>query len=173
MKSKRKEETPRIENDRFNQKQASNQIKLSESRFSNERPINRSSFNPRDLPRNLPPIGSSYRRGDYSNYCEEDDYEDDDMKDFIDDDDDYNADEVSKAIKELFPRYNKNKYRYYSDDDIEESSYDQLMREEKISGKIGLQEDKEEERKKLEEKRRKARLRKKGYQISSDEDGDD
>lgn len=155
-------------------------IKLNKSK-----PIDRSEI--RGTIRNLPPIGATYTRGMYndrsdfsSNYYDdyEDEEEDDDMDDFIDDgEDEYSSrpDLVSEEIKRLFPTRGKNvQYRrdFSDDDDIEETSYADLMKEEAYSKKIGLAEDALELEKEKEEKRRKAKLKKKGI-IISDEDSDD
>ena len=111
------------------------------------------------LRRNLPPIGSNYKRGMYDDedmgqYVDDDEYEeedDDDMADFIDDgpiEEDY-----SKHIREIFG-YDKRKYRYIDDDDdIQESSFADCMKEETRSARLGRQEDLEDMRKEEEEKR--------------------
>ncbi|GFT28327.1 hypothetical protein NPIL_168301 [Nephila pilipes] len=92
---------------------------------------------------------------------DEDDDDDDDMSDFIDDRTSQNDDDYSKYIQEIFG-YDRNKYVDDDDDDIIESSFSQLMKEEKHSAKEGYREDLEEERKLREmEKRRKMKKMKK------------
>lgn len=161
-------------NDRLksvNSKQASS----SQFKSSNYQPTKSRTSTSQNRSNYLPPIGANYRRGDYdsnyntsyADYDEYDEEDDDDMRDFIDDGDDYETSEdVSKAIQELFPRYNKRKFQFLDDDDIEESSYAQQMKEEFYSSREAKREDLEEELKERAEKKRKLRL---GL-MSSDED---
>lgn len=193
-------------------KSSSTQLQRSEkSKPLNKESANRYAQAPRPKPKPmdyLPPIGASYVRGMYdSSYYDdpnEEEYEDededeDDMRDFIDDGDDYKSDELDNSWRDEIDRifkYNRNKYKDDYDDDIEEASYAQQMMEERRSARIGKErlffaqltkykvlliilifsnytgymEDLEEERKEEEERRRKAKLKKKGYRISSDED---
>ncbi|BFZ15760.1 hypothetical protein BsWGS_18799 [Bradybaena similaris] len=90
---------------------------------------------------------------------EEEDY-DPDMDDFIDDGDDHEPD-YSKEIKQLFG-YDKSKYKYERDEDLSdmEADYATVMKEEKLSAKLGLMEDLEDMRKEQEELKRKAMLKK-------------
>lgn len=124
----------------------------------------------------LPPIGLTYRRGmNYQPVYQDDDdeeEEDEEMRDFIDDGDDLEAqkNDVSQYIREIFG-YDKRKYAMIDDDDIEEASFAQQMKEEMESAKAGLLEDLEDIRKEEEEKRRKAKLKKRRQFIDdSDED---
>lgn len=150
------------------------------SRATLDRP--RSAYSGRDLP----PIGATYRRGDYAassdyyqNYYGDSDYdeeEDDDMRDFIDDGDyaSMQQEDVSKTIRSLFPTRRARRPDPFSDDDVEEeSSYERLMAEEARSARIAREEDAEEERKIREHKKRKEMLRRKGVSVSSDEDDSD
>lgn len=119
----------------------------------------------------LPPIGASYRRGMYPDYepeieDEEDEYdeeEDDEMADFIDDGPEYDGyddePEYSKAIRQMF-NYDKRRYCIEDDDDIEEASFSQCMKEEKASLRAGIQEDLEDMQREEEEERAKAARRK-------------
>ncbi|GFQ87424.1 hypothetical protein TNCT_219591 [Trichonephila clavata] len=92
---------------------------------------------------------------------DEDDDDDDDMSDFIDDRTSQNDDDYSKYIQEIFG-YDRNKYVDDDDDDIIESNFSQLLKEEKHSAKEGYREDLEEERKLREmEKKRKMKKMKK------------
>ncbi|XP_054169272.1 probable serine/threonine-protein kinase cdc7 [Oppia nitens] len=110
----------------------------------------------------LPPIGSTYRRGMYEDPGEymDDEYdeeeEDDDMDDFIDDGpQEAEENDYSSHIREIFG-YDKRKYRNIvdDDDDIQESSFVQCMKEDARSARLGLIEDLEEERKEEEERKR-------------------
>ncbi|GFX44472.1 hypothetical protein TNCV_4712981 [Trichonephila clavipes] len=92
---------------------------------------------------------------------DDDDDDDDDMSDFIDDRTSQNDDDYSKYIQEIFG-YDRNKYVDDDDDDIIESNFSQLLKEEKHSAKEGYREDLEEERKLREmEKRKKLKKMKK------------
>ena len=177
MEKQRGEEAPsKLANDRT--KSGSSQMRSTQPSRSFDKPSTYDRASSRhDRPStSYLPIGANYRRGDYDSsyttsygdYEDEDEEDDDEMRDFIDDGDDYETrHEVSKAIQELFPRYNKRKYQFFDDDDdIEESSYAQQMQEERYSHRVGLQEDLEEERRQEEERKRR---RRKGI-ISSDED---
>lgn len=136
--------------------------------------------------RDLPPIGATYRRGDYpsssayyKNYYADSDYEDeedDDMRDFIDDEDygSMRQEEVSKAIHTLFPTNRHRKYDRFSDDEVEEEdSYEKLMAEEERSSRIARAEDAMEERRKREHKKEKEIKRRQGVSVSSEEDDSD
>lgn len=113
----------------------------------------------------LPPIGKTYYRGKYDDYEPEpeDDYEDeyeedeyDELDDFIDDGPlDNEQEAVSAAIRDIFG-YDKRKWRWQDeeDDDIEEASYSQVMREEKYSLKEGIREDLEDIAREEDEKKR-------------------
>ena len=162
--------------------QTSHSTNPSHSRATMDRP--RSAYSARDLP----PIGVTYRRGDYpsssayyKNYYEEDDYEedeeDDDMRDFIDDGDygSMQQEEVSKTIHTLFPTNRHRNTRYvFSDDEVEEEdSYEKLMEEEERSARIAMAEDALEERRNRERKKRKEEARRKGVSVSSEEDDSD
>lgn len=91
-----------------------------------------------------------------------DDYDDEDEEDsFIDDDDNNFIDngevpDVSQHIREIFG-YDKRKYADFDDDDIEESSYAQVQKEEMRSAKIGRKEDLEDMRMELMKKKEKRR----------------
>lgn len=135
----------------------------------------------RPLPSNrvLPPIGLTYKRSMNDRYMysdnEEEEEEDEEMNDFIDDGDDLESqkEDVSKFIREIFG-YDKRKYSHLDDDDdIEEASFAQQMREEVRSAKIGLMEDLEDMRKEEEEKKRKQMKRKRARVIDDDDEDDD
>lgn len=92
-----------------------------------------------------------------------DDEEEDEMADFIDDGpetEEYEP-EYSSVIRDIFG-YDKRKYRYIADDDddIEEASFAQCMKEEKQSLRAGIQEDLEDIRREEEELRAKAARKK-------------
>lgn len=94
-----------------------------------------------------------------------DDEEEDEMADFIDDgpevEEEYEP-EYSSVIRDIFG-YDKRKYRYIADDeedDIEEASFAQCMKEEKQSLRAGIQEDLEDIRREEEELRAKAARKK-------------
>ena len=127
---------------------------------------------------NLPPIGATYRRGMYNDYEPErygeeddedeyyDDEEEDEMADFIDDGPEEAPEayepEYSSVIRDIFG-YDKRKYRYIADDDeddIEEASFAQCMKEESHSARVGLMEDLEDMRREEEEERAKAARKK-------------
>ncbi|XP_075590280.1 uncharacterized protein LOC124497580 [Dermatophagoides farinae] len=127
----------------------------------------------------LPPIGATYRRGIYYDYQQDDQYkndvdddyynnddyeddemdeEDDEMADFIDDgpiEEPEPEEEYSRHIREIFG-YDKRKYRNIIEDDIEEASYGQCMKEEMRSLREGIREDLEDIRREEQEKRLKA-----------------
>lgn len=131
----------------------------------------------RPIPTNrIIPIGLSYRRNanrrKYEDY-DDDEEEDEDMKDFIDDGDGYDdsKETISECIKEIFG-YDKKKYAYMDDDDIEESSFAQQMKEERASARAGYLEDLEDVRKEKEERARKERLKKTMKIIDSSEEED-
>lgn len=91
-----------------------------------------------------------------------DDEEDEDMDSFIDDDDgreiESGSPDVSKAIRDIFG-YDKRKY-IGMDEDIEEASYSQIMKEEARSQRIGRQEDLADMREEMKQKRlKKERLK--------------
>ncbi|KAI0228866.1 hypothetical protein LSAT2_020649 [Lamellibrachia satsuma] len=85
--------------------------------------------------------------------------EDDEEDDFIADDDDGDETGVinySKYIKDIFG-YDKNRFQNERDDDLRgmESSYSQVVKEERMSARLGIKEDLEDIRKEEEEKKRK------------------
>ncbi|OTF72583.1 hypothetical protein BLA29_003720 [Euroglyphus maynei] len=125
----------------------------------------------------LPPIGATYRRGIYDDYQQNDHYNDDDDDD-VDVDDDYDDNDemddemadfiddgpieqpepeegYSRHIREIFG-YDKRKYRNIIEDDIEEASYGQCLKEEMRSLREGIREDLEDIRREEQEKRLKA-----------------
>ncbi|XP_076041048.1 uncharacterized protein LOC143025379 isoform X2 [Oratosquilla oratoria] len=113
-------------------------------------------FPPPDVRRKGPP--PDIRRGPssasaYGRRIESDDEEEDDMDDFIDDDE--LDDSYSSEIAKIFG-YDRSKFRD-DDDDVDdmEVSYSQMQKEERISAKIGLQEDLEDMRREEEERKRK------------------
>ncbi|KAL3841663.1 hypothetical protein ACJMK2_019777 [Sinanodonta woodiana] len=91
---------------------------------------------------------------------DEDEY--DDLDGFIDDGDDGNGNDYSKYIKEIFG-YDRNRFKDEDEDDIDnmESNFAQVEKEEKISARIGLQEDLEDMKKEEEELRLKMLAKKK------------
>ena len=95
-----------------------------------------------------PPVGGRKFLDDY-------DEEDEDMDSFIDDDgggeEEDEIPDVSKAIRDIFG-YDKRKY-IGMDEDIEEASYSQIMKEEARSQRIGRQEDLADMREELRQKR--------------------
>jgi protein SPT2 len=99
----------------------------------------------------------SDRRPSDRYYDDYDDEEEEEMDDFIDDDNNYVDDDVpdvSQHIREIFG-YDKRKYADFDDDDIEESSYAQVQKEEMRSAKIGRKEDLEDMRMELMKKKEK------------------
>ncbi|XP_047315568.1 protein spt2 isoform X2 [Impatiens glandulifera] len=75
----------------------------------------------------------------------------------FEEDDDYEAQNISGLIRGLF-KYNPNKYGNDDDDSDMEANYDDIMREERRSAKIAKKED-EEELMKIEEEERRERMR--------------
>ncbi|XP_067292357.1 protein SPT2 homolog isoform X2 [Pseudorasbora parva] len=98
----------------------------------------------------LPPITSTYKR----KYDDEEEY-DSEMDDFIDDEGE-DQDEVSKHIREIFG-YDRSKYKDESDYALKfmESSWKDQQKEEARSLRMAVFEDQEEERRELEEMKRK------------------
>ncbi|XP_048014647.1 protein SPT2 homolog isoform X2 [Megalobrama amblycephala] len=98
----------------------------------------------------LPPITSTYKR----KYEDEEEY-DSEMDDFIDDEGE-DQDEVSKHIREIFG-YDRTKYKDESDYALKfmESSWRDQQKEEARSLRMAVFEDQEEERRELEEMKRK------------------
>ncbi|XP_014664244.1 PREDICTED: protein SPT2 homolog [Priapulus caudatus] len=90
--------------------------------------------------RELPPIGAYYRSG--AAYDDDEEEEDSDMDGFVvdEDEEDEEGGDYSKYIKEIFG-YDKNKYKYEDDDEIMESSYSQMMKEEARSERLAAIED--------------------------------
>jgi hypothetical protein len=126
----------------------------------------------------LPPIGATYRRGNFSSYVPEEDFDeyddeedDDDMNSFIDDGEDLEQqrNDVSSYIREIFG-YDKRKYLFDNDEDIEESSFAEQMREEARSAKIGLREDLEDIRREEEELKKKKSKKKRRNMIDDSEE---
>ncbi|XP_015912456.1 protein SPT2 homolog [Parasteatoda tepidariorum] len=114
-----------------------------------------------DPPRRLlEPIIPPKKRRVIEDYDEDDD-DDSDMDSFIDDGPAVDDENYSQYIKQIFG-YDRNKYIDCDDDDIQESSYQEQMKEEMRSTRLGYMEDLEEERKlREEEKARKVRMKKK------------
>lgn len=94
-----------------------------------------------------------------SHFDDFDEEEDEDMDDFIDDDEAsgyMDNDGVSAEIRNIFG-YDKRKYVDFDDDDIEESSFSQIQKEEIRSAKLGRQEDLADMRMELQHKKEKKR----------------
>lgn len=132
------------------------------------RPASSSSSKRDELSFGRPPIQRSEdergrrSRDEYLNEYEDEDEED--MDSFIDDDDgrdmvNEGSPDVSKAIRDIFG-YDKRKY-IGMDEDIEEASYSQILKEEARSQRIGRQEDLADMREEMRQKRlKKERLKK-------------
>ncbi|XP_066525046.1 protein SPT2 homolog isoform X2 [Hoplias malabaricus] len=105
----------------------------------------------------LPPITSSYKR----KYEDEEDEYDPEMEDFIDDEGE-EQDEISKHIREIFG-YDRTKYKDESDYALKfmESSWKEQQKEEARSLRCAVLEDEEEERRELEDTKRKQAKRRK------------
>ena len=108
--------------------------------------------------------GNGYSRPTDRNryYDDFDEEEDEDMDGFIDDNeddfiDDSEVPDVSQHIREIFG-YDKRKYADFDDDDIQESSFGQIQKEEQRSAKIGRKEDLEDMKMELMKKKEKRRL---------------
>ncbi|XP_068225805.1 protein SPT2 homolog [Palaemon carinicauda] len=129
------------------------------------KPVKSRDFQPKQKSRDFPPLDR--RRPQYAppppkrgriESDSEDEY-DSDLEGFIDDGEDEL--DYSSEIKKMFG-YDKSRYVDEDDDcDDMEASYSQLQKEERISAKIGLQEDLEDMRREEEEKKLK-RLKLKG-----------
>ncbi|XP_028305567.1 protein SPT2 homolog [Gouania willdenowi] len=104
----------------------------------------------------LPPITSAYKR----KYEEDDEY-DSEMDDFIEDEDE-EQEEVSKHIREIFG-YDRKRYKDESDYALKfmESSWRDVQKEEARSLRVAVQEDQEEEKRELEELKKKSAKRRK------------
>ncbi|XP_072525268.1 protein SPT2 homolog isoform X2 [Salminus brasiliensis] len=105
----------------------------------------------------LPPITSSYKR----KYDDEEEEYDPEMDDFIDDEGE-EQDEISKHIREIFG-YDRTRYKDESDYALKfmESSWKEQQKEEARSLRMAVFEDQEEERRELEEMKRKEAKRRK------------
>ncbi|GLV35488.1 uncharacterized protein CBL_01363 [Carabus blaptoides fortunei] len=116
--------------------------------------VRRRQFPSKDVKRKSP-MGHKRR------IIDDDDSEyDSEMDDFIDDGPEEGED-YSKYISEIFG-YDKSRYRNVDEmDDNMESSFSQVMKEEFISGKLGLMEDLEDMKQEAEEKKRKQERMKK------------
>ncbi|XP_075234755.1 uncharacterized protein LOC142332293 [Lycorma delicatula] len=112
-------------------------------------------FPPSDVRRNSrpPPKRSTYQGYGEGEGEDEDEY-DSEMDDFIDDNDDVDID-VSQTISEIF-KYDRNRYKNVDDEDdeVEESNFAQMMKEEVRSTRIGIEEDLQEYLKEKAEKKR-------------------
>ncbi|KAI4503504.1 hypothetical protein M0802_001726 [Mischocyttarus mexicanus] len=107
---------------------------------------------------------SAVKKPSFSNkrriYDDDEEY-DSELDDFIDDGPEEQEQDYSKYISEIFG-YNRNNYKYMDDDDdtaVMESNFEEQLKEEIKSSRIGLLEDLEDIRKEAAEKRRKALLK--------------
>jgi len=102
---------------------------------------------------------SASKKSGKKRVIESDSEYDSEMDDFIDDGE--QEVDYSSAIKEIFG-YDRSRYKNVqeeSDDDME-TNFATIQKEERISAKLGLQEDLEDMRKEAEEEKRKAAKRK-------------
>lgn len=104
---------------------------------------------------------------------EENEY-DSEMDDFIDDEsceDDGNQKDYKKTIHEIF-KYDPKRYKNINLDDVDnmETDYHSQLKEEKISLKLGILEDIEEQKKEYEEERRKFLKQKKREIVTNNKD---
>lgn len=116
------------------------------ARCSKKHPADFHKKKPKPPPR--PVIAHPHHLSGAKSYGDEYDSEDEeasDMSDFIESDEDVAPSQISQTIRKMYG-YDPSRYRHLDEEDdlAMEASADTILREEKISAKIGAREDKEE-----------------------------